>query len=376
MGKISREGNKCITPDVVTIPYIEGDGIGEEITSVYQSIVDAAIRLAYRGKRFIKWKEILAGRKAFAYTDELLPQETINILKEYVVAIKGPLAPSDNRRNTSIDNDLYNELDLYTSWFPVTWFPGVTCSLRKPERLNMDIFRENGGGHEKTIHAAFEYAIKNRASNVTFLHDGLEEDMLTLGYRIADFNYSEHTFSMKVYERLSKLWGIDGANEELEKAMLGGKIIVKDTDRETFIQTTLKYPEEYAVVVSLNSTGGCVLDEITKLAGCSNIVPCCRINSDTGYALFEPTYDQLCNYTETDQINPTSMILSAAMMLEYIGWTSASRLIIDAMEFCFSKGLVTKDMKTIMPGSKSLSTSEFRDVLLDNLGVKIVRAAV
>ena len=419
MSRITKENGRLIVPDVVTIPFISGDGVGEEITPVCQAVVDAAVQLAYRGKRSVKWREVLAGEKAFKMTGQWLPEETMQAFREHIVGIKGPLTTPVGGGIRSLNVALRQELDLYVCLRPIQWFRGVESPLKKPEKVNMVVFRENTEdiyagieweqgtveakrfydflvnsmgvdkvrfpetssfgvkpvsveGTERLVRAAITYAVKHKLPSVTLVHKGnimkfTEGGFKNWGYRVADRDFSEETFSMNVYNTLLKVWGREVADEEMEKAMLHGKVIVKDVIADAFLQNTLLHPADYSVIATLNLNGDYISDQLAAMVGGIGIAPGGNINYDTGYAIFEATHGTAPDIAGQNKANPSSLILSAVMMLEYMDWKEAANLIVDAMESCFSQGLATEDLARFMTDGKPLGTSVFRDVLLQQL---------
>lgn len=419
MGKITKDNKRLIVPDVVTIPFIEGDGVGEEITSVCQAVVDAAVQVAYKGKRQIKWREVLAGEKAFKHTGEWLPKETMQAFKEYMVGIKGPLTTPVGEGIRSLNVALRQELDLYVCLRPVRWFQGVASPLKEPQKVDMCIFRENTEdiyagieweqgtaeakkflkflvdemgvtkirfpetssfgvkpvsveGTERLVRAAIRCAIKYKLPSVTLVHKGnimkyTEGGFKNWGYRVADNEFSEETFSTKTYESLLKIWGKEIADEEKAKAIKEGKVIVKDVIADAFLQNTLLRPEDYSVIATLNLNGDYISDQLAAMVGGIGIAPGGNINYESGHAIFEATHGTAPDIAGKNKANPSSLILSAVMLLDYIGWKEAGKLITDSMEICFSNGWATEDLARFMADGKALGTSSFRDILIQQI---------
>ena len=419
MSRIIKEEKRLVVPEHVTIPFIEGDGVGKEITSVCLAVVDAAVNAAYKGKRQIKWKEVLAGEKAFKYTGKWLPNETMQAFKEYIVGLKGPLTTPVGGGIRSLNVALRQELDLYVCLRPVRWFKGVESPLKKPQDVDMYIFRENTEdiyagieweqgsddakkflaflvnemrvtkvcfpdtsgfgvkpvsieGTERLVRAAIRYAIKRKLPSVTLVHKGnimkfTEGGFKKWGYEMADREFAGETFSMNRYNTLVKEQGKAVADAAKEEAVKQGKVIVKDVIADAFLQNTLLHPKDYSVVATLNLNGDYISDQLAAMVGGIGIAPGANINYDTGHAIFEATHGTAPDIAGQNKANPSSIILSAVMMLEYLGWKEAGELITSAMECCFFQGLATDDLVRLMPDGKSLSTSSFRDVLIQQI---------
>lgn len=419
MSKIKIENARLIVPDLVTIPFIEGDGVGKEITSVCLSVVDTALEAAYKGKRQIKWKEVLAGEKAFRYTGEWLPEETMNAFREYMIGLKGPLTTPVGGGIRSLNVALRQELDLYVCLRPVRWFKGVASPLKRPQDVNMTIFRENTEdiyagieweqgteeakkflrflteemgvkkirfpqssafgvkpvsreGTERLIRAAIGYALRNHLPSVTLVHKGnimkfTEGGFKKWGYALVDREFGEETFSMARYAALKDTEGKERAEAELKKAKEEGKVIVKDVIADAFLQNTLLHPTDYSVVATLNLNGDYISDQLAAMVGGIGIAPGGNINFNTGHAIFEATHGTAPDIAGENKANPSSLLLSAVMLLDYIGWHEAGKLITEAMEESFAKGLATEDLARLMQDGKSLSTTSFRDVLIQQI---------
>ena len=419
MSRIIKEEKRLVVPENVTIPFIEGDGVGKEITSVCLAVVDAAVNAAYKGKRQIKWKEVLAGEKAFKYTGKWLPNETMQAFKEYIVGLKGPLTTPFGGGIRSLNVALRQELDLYVCLRPVRWFKGVESPLKNPQDVDMYIFRENTEdiyagieweqgsdeakkfltflvnemrvtkvrfpdtsgfgvkpvsieGTERLVRAAIRYAIKHKLPSVTLVHKGnimkfTEGGFKKWGYEMADREFAGETFSMNRYNALVKEQGKAVADAAKEEAVKQGKVIVNDVIADAFLQNTLLHPKDYSVVATLNLNGDYISDQLAAMVGGIGIAPGANINYDTGHAIFEATHGTAPDIAGQNKANPSSIILSAVMMLEYLGWKEAGELITSAMECCFSQGLATDDLARLMPDGKSLSTSSFRDVLIQQI---------
>lgn len=393
MGKITKQSGKLVVPDHVTVPFIEGDGVGAEITPVTQAVVNAAVRKAYGGVRQIEWKEVLAGGKAHEKTGEWLPDETLRAFKEFLVGIKGPLMTPVGGGIRSLNVALRQELDLYVCQRPVRWFKGVESPLKNPEKVDMCIFRENTEdiyagieweagtddaqrfyrfihdqmgvtkvrfpetssfgvkpvsreGTERLVRSAIEYAIEHGLPSVTLVHKG------------NIMKYTEGGF---------KKWGYELAEREFGDILKSGKLVIKDCICDAFLQNTLLKPQEYSVIATLNLNGDYVSDQLAAMVGGIGIAPGANINYDTGSAIFEATHGVAPDIAGKNIVNPCSMILSAVMMLDYMGWQEAGVLITQAMERLFTQGYATADLAKFMEKGNPLGTKEFGDKLLMEL---------
>lgn len=393
--KITKQGGELVVPNHVIIPFIEGDGVGAEITPVCRKVVDAAVEKAYKGERKISWKEVLAGEKAFKLTGSWLPDETMDAFKEYLVGIKGPLTTPVGGGIRSLNVALRQTLDLFVCLRPVRWFKGVETPIKEPQKVDMYIFRENTEdiyagiewqqgtpearkflkflteemgvvnvrfpetssfgvkpvsveGSERLIRAAVEYALENNLPSVTIVHKGnimkfTEGGFKNWGYEMAEREFPDRVFTWPQYERLKKEKGEATAKAEFEKAQKEGKVIIKDVIADAFLQNTLLIPEEYSVIATLNLNGDYISDQLAAMVGGIGIAPGANINYDTGYAVFEATHGTAPNIAGKNVVNPSSLLLSSVMLLEYLGWNEAAALITDALEEAFRDGKATYD---------------------------------
>lgn len=404
-----------VVPDQVIIPFIEGDGVGSEITPICQSIVNTAIKKAYNGKREILWKEVLAGEKAFNATGSWLPDETVVAFKNYLVGIKGPLTTPIGGGIRSLNVALRQELDLYVCLRPVRWFKGVVSPIKEPQKVDMYIFRENTEdiyagiewqqgtpeaakflkflteemgvnkirfpesssfgvkpvsveGTQRLVRSAIKFAITNKLPSVTLVHKGnimkfTEGGFKLWGYAVAENEFAGQTFTMLQYEIIKKSQGESAASKVFEGAIKEGKVIIKDVIADAFLQNTLLIPEEYSVIATLNLNGDYISDQLAAMVGGIGIAPGANINYLSGHAIFEATHGTAPTIAGKNVVNPSSLLLSSVMMLEYLGWNEAAKLIIDAMESSFERGEATHDLARFIKNGKTLSTTEFRDCI-------------
>jgi isocitrate dehydrogenase len=391
-------------PDQPIIPYIEGDGTGVDITPVMIKVVDAAVAKAYGGKKQIVWMEIYAGEKSTKIygPDVWLPDETLDVLREYVVSIKGPLTTPVGGGIRSINVALRQELDLYVCLRPIQYFPGVPSPVREPEKTNMVIFRENSEdiyagieyeaesdkarkliaflqnemgvkkirfpetsgigikpvsreGTERLVRKAIQYAIDNRRKSVTFVHKG------------NIMKFTEGAFAKWGYALAQKEFGaelLDGGPWMKLKAA-HGEIVIKDVIADAFLQQILLRPAEYDVIATMNLNGDYISDALAAQVGGIGIAP--GANLSDSVAMFEATHGTAPKYAGKDYVNPGSEILSAEMMLRHMGWTEAADLILRSMERAIQSTKVTYDFARLMPGATQVSCSGFGQVMIDNM---------
>jgi isocitrate dehydrogenase len=417
--KITIQNGKLQVPNHVIIPFIEGDGIGKDITAPTQKLVNAAITAAYGFHRTIEWKEVLAGEKAFNQTGEWLPQATLDSFAEYIVGIKGPLTTPIGGGIRSLNVALRQTLDLYVCLRPIRWFKGVPSPIRYPELVDMHIFRENTediyagiefmtgtseadkflslmkenfgvdkvrfpesssfgvkpiskDGSERLIRAAILYAIERKLPSVTIVHKGnimkfTEGAFKNWGYELAESEFGDMVFTWKKYETVSKELGKPAAEELLKEAKKAGKVIIKDVITDAFLQESLLHPYDHSVIATMNLNGDYISDQLAAMVGGIGIAPGANINYNSGFAIFEATHGTAPNIAGTGKANPGSLILSATMMLEYIGWNEAAEHIYDALEHTFNKRKVTSDLFNLMEGATLLTTSEFAEEIIKNI---------
>ena len=387
--KIVKQGNRLVVPSIVTIPFIEGDGIGREITPVCRHVADSAVAKAYGGSRSVDWKEVLAGEKAFNETGSWLPDETIKAFCDCLVGIKGPLTTPIGEGIRSLNVALRQTLDLYVCMRPVRWIEGLASPLKEPQKVCMVVFRENTEdiyagiewqqgtpeaekflkflteemgvtairfpktsafgvkpvsveGTERLVRAAIEYALANHLPSVTLVHKG------------NIMKYTEGGF---------KRWAYELAQREYAREIAEGKLIIQDVITDAFLQNTLLTPEKYSVVATLNLNGDYISDQLAAMVGGVGIAPGANICYESGHAIFEATHGTAPDIAGKNLANPSSLLLSSAMMLKYIGWIEAADLMVAAIDKSFANGKVTHDLARFMPNGQALGTAEFGDYL-------------
>lgn len=418
--KVVVENGVLKTPDNVTIPFIEGDGTGPDIWAASSRVLEAAVEKAYEGKKSIVWKEVLAGEKAFETTGEWLPEETLDTIREYKIAIKGPLTTPIGGGFRSLNVALRQKLDLFTCLRPVRYFDGVPSPVKRPEDTDMAIFRENTEdiyagiewekgsaeaqllinfltnelgvtnirfpetsgigikpiseeGTHRLVRAAIDYAIKEGRKNVTLVHKGnimkyTEGAFKNWGYELAEKEYGDKVFTWAEYDKIAEQDGRDAANKAQDEAEAAGKIIIKDAIADIFLQQILTRPKEFDVVATMNLNGDYISDALAAQVGGIGIAPGANINYETGHAIFEATHGTAPKYAGLDKVNPSSVILSGVLMLEHLGWAEAAKLITDSMNKTISSKVVTYDFARLMDDAKEVKTSEFADELIKNMG--------
>ncbi len=391
--KITKANGKLMVPDTPTIPFVEGDGVGAEITPVMRDVVDAAVGKAYGGKRKIEWKEVLAGGKAHELTGQWLPQATMEAFRDYLVGIKGPLMTPVGGGIRSLNVALRQGLDLYVCQRPVRYFKGVESPVKHPEKVDMCIFREN----TEDIYAGIEWEAGTPEARkfYDFIHDEMGVAKVrfpeTSGFGVKpvsqegsdrliraaiDFAlaHGRKTVTlvhkgniMKFTEGGFKKWGYALAEREYKDALDDGRLVVNDCICDAFLQNALLKPQNYGVIATMNLNGDYVSDMLAAQVGGIGIAPGGNINYQTGHAIFEATHGIAPDIAGNDIVNPSSIILSAVMMLDYMGWHEAGRMIEDALERLFQKGIATADLARFMPEGKSVGTREFGEKIIEQL---------
>lgn len=409
---------KLIVPDQVTIPFIIGDGIGPDIWKASVRVFDAAVQKLYAGKRKINWKEVLAGEKAFNETGSWLPEETLEVFKEYLVGIKGPLTTPIGGGIRSLNVALRKELDLYVCQRPTKWYEGVPSPVKHPEKVDMVVFRENTEdiyagiefaagtaeskriqdflkndlnvdynfsnstgvglkfvseeGSKRLIRAAIEFALAEGRKSVTLVHKGnimkyTEGAFKNWGYELAEKEFSEQVYTWNQWEQTKAKDGQDAANAEQKAAEQAGKLIIKDIIADNFLQQILLAPQDYDVIATLNLNGDYISDALAAMVGGIGIAPGANINFKTGHAIFEATHGTAPRFANTNTMNPSSVILSGVMMLEYMGWIEAADAIVGALAKTIKDKTVTVDFYNLMEGATLLKTSEFADKIIEKI---------
>ncbi|WP_417899353.1 NADP-dependent isocitrate dehydrogenase [Bacillus haimaensis] len=417
--KITVTNGVLNVPNNPVIPFIEGDGIGPDIWSAASKVLEAAVQKAYNGEKEIVWKEVLAGEKAFNQTGEWLPSETLDVIREYIIAIKGPLTTPVGGGIRSLNVALRQELDLFTCLRPVRYFQGVPSPVKRPEDTDMVIFRENTEdiyagieyakgsaeveklinflqnemgvnkirfpetsgigikpvsqeGTSRLVRAAINYAIEHGRKSLTLVHKGnimkyTEGAFKNWGYELAEKEFGDKVFTWAQYDRIAEAEGKDAANKAQEAAEAEGKILVKDSIADIFLQQILTRPKEFDVVATMNLNGDYISDALAAQVGGIGIAPGANINYETGHAIFEATHGTAPKYAGLDKVNPSSVILSGVLMLEHLGWTEAAKLVMDAMEKSISSKVVTYDFARLMDGATEVKCSEFGEELIKNM---------
>lgn len=382
--KIVKTADGLNVPNQPIVPYIIGDGIGPDIWKAASRVIDEAVKKAYNGEKEISWKEVLAGQKAYDQTGEWLPQETLDTIKEYLIAIKGPLTTPIGGGIRSLNVALRQELDLFTCLRPVRWFQGVPSPVKNPQDTDMVIFRENTEdiyagiefkegseevkkvidflqnemgaknirfpetsgigikpvskeGTERLVRAAIQYALDNNRKSVTLVHKGnimkfTEGAFKQWGYDLAEREFGDKVFTWKQYDKIVEEKGKEEANAAQEKAEKAGKIIIKDSIADIFLQQILTRPSDHDVVATMNLNGDYISDALAAQVGGIGIAPGANINYETGHAIFEATHGTAPKYADLDKVNPSSVLLSGVLLLEHLGWQEAADLITASVE--------------------------------------------
>jgi isocitrate dehydrogenase len=416
---IKVENGVLDVPNNPIVPYIEGDGIGPDIWAAASRVMDAAVEKAYSGEKKIVWKEILAGEKAFNETGSWLPEETLEAVRKYMIAIKGPLTTPVGGGIRSLNVALRQELDLYVCLRPVRYFEGVPSPVKRPEDTNMVIFRENSEdiyagieyqegsdevkklikflreemgaskirfpetsgigikpvsqeGTDRLVRAAIQYALDEGRKSVTLVHKGnimkyTEGAFKNWGYEVAEREFGDKVFTWAQYDKIVEAEGKDAADKAQSEAEAAGKIIVKDSIADIFLQQILTRPKEFDVVATMNLNGDYISDALAAQVGGIGIAPGANINYDTGHAIFEATHGTAPKYAGLDKVNPSSVLLSGELMLRHLGWNEAADLIMASMDKTIASKVVTYDFARLMDGATEVKCSGFADELINNL---------
>jgi isocitrate dehydrogenase len=406
-------------PNNPVVPFIEGDGIGPDIWAAASRVIDAAVEKAYNGERKIEWREVLAGEKAFNQTGEWLPQETLDVINEYLIAIKGPLTTPIGGGIRSLNVALRQQLDLYVCLRPVRYFDGVPSPVKRPEDTDMVIFRENTEdiyagieyaqgteeakklisflqdefgvnkirfpetsgigikpvseeGTKRLVRAALNYAIKEGRKSLTLVHKGnimkfTEGAFKQWGYEVAETEYADKVFTWNQYDEIKEAEGTEAANKAQAAAEAEGKVIVKDSIADIFLQQILTRPKEFDVVATMNLNGDYISDALAAQVGGIGIAPGANINYVSGHAIFEATHGTAPKYAGLDKVNPSSVLLSGVLLLEHLGWKEAADSITASVEKTIASKVVTYDFARLMEGATEVKCSEFADELIKNL---------
>jgi isocitrate dehydrogenase len=401
--KISINQGKLVVPSSPVIPFIIGDGTGPDIWHASVKVFDAAVQKAYGDSRKIEWKEVLAGEKAFKETGNWLPDETLDVIREHLVAIKGPLTTPVGGGIRSLNVALRQILDLYTCLRPVQYFAGVPSPVKEPQLIDMVIFRENTEdiyagiefqegtddadkfkkilqenfpdrfkkvrfpdttgfgikpvskeGTQRLVRAAIQYALDNNHKNVTIVHKGNIMKFTEGGFRDWGYEVAKNEFGAEL------LYG--GPWMKLPNGM-----IIKDSIADAFLQQILLRPSDYDVIATLNLNGDYISDALAAQVGGIGIAPGANINYVTGHAIFEATHGTAPKYADLDKVNPGSVILSGEMMFRFLGWTEAADLILKGLNGAIASKRVTYDFERLMDGATLLKCSEFGDEVINNM---------
>ena len=416
--KIKFTNGKLVVSDNPIIPFIEGDGIGPDIWNATKKVIDAAVHQAYDSSKKIEWFEVFAGEKSFDRNGEWLPNDTLDMIREHLVAIKGPLTTPIGGGIRSLNVALRKELDLFACIRPVRWYKGTPSPLSDPSKVNMTIFRENTEdiyagiewengteeskkiiglinelgmegkirfpdsssigikpisqeGTNRLVHAAIHYALKHNRKTLTLVHKGnimkfTEGYFKKWGYEYAETHFADQVFTWNQYDKIKESDGKEAADKAQSDALDSGKLLVKDVITDAFLQQILLRPAEYDVIATMNLNGDYISDAAAASVGGIGIAPGANINFDTGHAIFEATHGTAPKYAGLDKVNPSSVILSGALMLEYIGWKEASDLITNGLEKTISSQRVTYDFHRLLDGATLLKCSEFGDEIINN----------
>jgi isocitrate dehydrogenase len=413
---------QLLVPDNPILPFIEGDGTGRDIWRASVRVLDAAVDKAYGGKRKIAWYEVYAGEKAYNLLNSWLPDETVEAFRKYLVGIKGPLTTPIGGGIRSLNVALRQLLDLYVCLRPVRWFKGVPSPVKRPQDVDMVIFRENTEdiyagiefeaetdsakkilaflekefpndfkkvrfpatagigikpvsreGTERLVRAAIRYAIDSKRKSVTFVHKGnimkyTEGAFMRWGYALAQREFGDRTYSWDQWEKTKATKGESAANAEQKAALDGGKVLIKDAIADITLQQVLTRAKEFDVIATLNLNGDYLSDALAAQVGGIGIAPGGNINYATGHAIFEATHGTAPKYADLDKVNPGSVVLSGEMMLRHMGWTEAADKVIQGMDGAIASKRVTYDFARLMDGATEVKCSEFGDNVIAHMG--------
>ncbi len=419
--KISFADGELKVPDNPIITYIEGDGVGHDITPVMRRVVDAAVDKAYGDQRRIHWMEVLAGEKAHQSSGQWLPEETVNAIREYLISIKGPMGTPVGGGIRSLNVALRQTLDLFVCLRPVRWFEGVPSPVKNPQDVDVAIFRENTEdiyagiefeagtddnvrflellkqnfpeahrkirfaddcgigikpvsreGSERLIRAAIEYALAEGRKAVTLVHKGnimkfTEGAFRAWGYELAEREFGTQVYTRRHWERTAAEQGQDAADREQEAALAAGRLLINDAIADNALQQVLLRPTDYEVVATPNLNGDYLSDALAAQVGGIGIAPGGNINSQTGHAIFEATHGTAPDLAGKDMANPGSIVLSAEMMLRHLKWNEAADRVLAGMNAAIASRRVTHDFARLMDGATQVSCSEFGEALVEHM---------
>jgi isocitrate dehydrogenase len=416
--RITISDGRLNVPDRPIVPFIEGDGTGPDIWRASVRVFDAAVEKAYGGQRQIAWMEVYAGEKSFDRFGTWLLEETVEAFNEFLVGIKGPLTTPIGGGIRSLNVALRKLLDLYVCLRPVRWFKGVPSPVKRPQDVDMVIFRENTEdiyagiefengtednrrfkallqehfpkeyakirfpntsglgvkpvsqeGSERLVRAAIQYALANGRKSVTLAHKGnimkyTEGAFRNWGYALAEREFGDQVYTWDQWERTRQADGEQAANAEQKAALADGKVLIKDVIADIVFQQTITRATEFDVIATMNLNGDYLSDALAAQVGGIGIAPGGNINYQTGHAIFEATHGTAPKYANQDRVNPGSVILSGEMMLRYLGWSEAADLIIRGMDGAIAAGTVTYDFARLTEGATQVKTSEFGDAVI------------
>jgi len=419
--KVTIKNGKLVVPDQPILPFIEGDGTGRDIWRASVRVLDAAVQKAYGGKRKIHWMEVFAGQKAFNLTGSWLPDETIEAFKEFSVGIKGPLTTPIGGGIRSLNVALRKQLDLYVCQRPIKYFPGVPSPVKRPELVNMVVFRENTEdiytgiefeygtpenekfkkllkenfpqeyakmrfpdtagigikpiskeGTFRLVRAAIKWSLENKRRSVTLVHKGnimkfTEGAFRNWGYELAEKEFADKIYTWAQWGRTVAAKGEDAANAEQEAALKSGKLLIKDVIADIVFQQTITRANEFDILATPNLNGDFLSDAIAAQIGGIGIGPGGNINYETGHAIFEAIHGTAPKYTDKDQVNPSSLVLSGEMMFRYMRWDEAADLILRGMKGAIAAKTVTYDFHRLMEGATKVKCSEFGDAIIKHM---------
>jgi isocitrate dehydrogenase len=416
--KIRIQDGRLIVPDDPAIPFIEGDGSGPDIWRAARRVLDAAVEQTYAGSRRIHWFEVFAGEKSFNRLGTWLPDETLQAFSDYLVGIKGPLTTPVGGGIRSLNVALRKTLDLYVCLRPVRWFRIVPSPIRRPEQVNMVIFRENtediytgiefpagspqnilflklleenfpeeyakirfaqnvgigvkpisADGSRRLVRAAIRWAIQNHRKRITLVHKGnimkfTEGAFCNWGYEVAEVEFSDRIYTWRQWENTKKQKGEGAANIELEHQLASGKMLMNDIITDASFDQTLQRPADFDVIATTNLNGDYLSDALASQVGGIGIAPGANINFETGVAVFEATHGTAPRLANQDKANPSSVILSGEMLLRYLGWNDAADHIIAGLESVITSRFLTGDLYSLTENAHLAKTSEFSDAVI------------